>query len=259
MSDLISDISKAKDTMKFILSNSFIIDKYPDTTFHYILSFDMNKDGLKDFIGGKDSIYIQLNNENMVKKYFHNTLTEDMEVIIKSYEDRTSIHLFEFYNNSLRYYEYDYMALEDSIVFVSDTLIETLLYPVLSEDIFSIEWKNIAQWDSHKKRVFLSPNNFSIGINNKGITSENFGDSISKWETKTFTYLAGIDIDLDTNGDLLALDSNGILYAFNYELTLMPSFPLNTRLSSPILSQNIMGDEEPEIILKSKDKKQWFY
>ena len=251
----ISDISRAKDTMKFKLSNSYIIDKYPDSTFYYILSFDMNKDGLKDFIGGKDSIYIQLNNENMVKKYFHNTFTEDVEVIIKSYEDRTSIHLFEFYDNSLRYYEYDYMALEDSIVFVSDTLIETLLYPVLSEDIFSIEWKNIAQWESHKKRVFLSPNTFSIGINNKGITSENFGDSISKWETKTFTYLAGIDIDLDTNGDLLALDSNGILYAFNYELTLMPSFPLDTRLSSPILSQNIMGDETPEIIGKSKDKK----
>ena len=115
--------------------------------------------------------------------------------------------------------------------------------------------ENNAQWESHKKRVFLSPNNFSIGINNKGITSENFGDSISKWETKTFTYLAGIDIDLDTNGDLLALDSNGILYAFNYELTLMPSFPLNTRLSSPILSQNIMGDEAPEIVGKSKDKK----
>ena len=102
---------------------------------------------------------------------------------------------------------------------------------------------------------FEASSNFSIGINNKGITSENFGDSISKWETKTFTYLAGIDIDLDTNSDLLALDSNGILYAFNYELTLMPSFPLDTRLSSPILSQNIMGDETPEIIGKSKDKK----
>ena len=35
----------------------------------------------------------------------------------------------------------------------------------------------------------------------------------------------------------------------------MPSFPLDTRLSSPILSQNIMGDETPEIIGKSRDKK----
>ena len=183
----ISDISRAK-ILKFKLSNSYIIDKYPDSTFYYILSFDMNKDGLKDFIGGKDSIYIQLNNENMVKKYFHNTFTEDIKVIIKSMKTEQAYIYLGFYDNSLRYYEYDYMALEDSIVFVSDTLIETLLYPVLSEDIFSIEWKNIAQWDSHKKRVFLSPNNFSIGINNKGITSQNFGDSISKCNKNFYVF-----------------------------------------------------------------------
>ena len=79
----ISDISKAKDTMKFQLSNSFIIDKYPDSTFHYILSFDMNKDGLKDIIGGEDSIYFELNNEHMVKNYFHNTIGEDIDLVLK--------------------------------------------------------------------------------------------------------------------------------------------------------------------------------
>ena len=35
----------------------------------------------------------------------------------------------------------------------------------------------------------------------------------------------------------------------------MPSFPLNIKLSPPILSQNIIGDEFPEIIGKSKDNK----
>ena len=33
----------------------------------------------------------------------------------------------------------------------------------------------------------------------------------------------------------------------------MPSFPLSIKLSPPILSQNIIGDEFPEIIGKSKD------
>ena len=254
----IGDISRARDTMKFIVSNSYIPHEYPDSTFHYILSFDINNDGLKDFIGGQDSLYIQLNKENMMKAYFHNTLVQDIDLFLKTHENRTEIHVFEFYENSLRHYEYDYIISQDSITFISDTLIDTLLYPISSEDSSLLEWKNSSQWNSHKKRVLSSPTNYSIDINNKGITSENFGDIINKWGTKTFTYLAGIDIDLDASSDLLALDTNGMLYAFNYELTLMPSFPIDIRLSAPILSQNIIGDESPEIVGKSKDKKKLY-
>ena len=58
---------------------------------------------------------------------------------------------------------------------------------------------------------------------------------------------------MDANVDLNALDTIGMLYVFNYDLILMPSFPLNIKLSPPILSQNIIGDEFPEIIGKSKD------
>ena len=77
-------------------------------------------------------------------------------------------------------------------------------------------------------------------------------------ELKSFSYIAGIDIDMDANVDLIALDTNGILYLFNHELILMPSFPLDVKLAPPILSQNLLGDDFPEIVGKSKDKKQLY-
>ena len=64
---------------------------------------------------------------------------------------------------------------------------------------------------------------------------------------------------MDANVDLIALDTNGILYLFNHELILMPSFPLDIKLSPPILSQNLLGDDFPEIVGKSKIKNNYMF
>ena len=100
--------------------------------------------------------------------------------------------------------------------------------------------------------MIASPSNYQIGADGRGIQVEKFGEFLSKWNSKSFSYTAGIDIDMDANVDLIALDTNGILYLFNHELILMPSFPLDIKLAPPILSQNLLGDDFPEIVGKSK-------
>ena len=250
---MIGDISKARDTMSFTLTNSYIPNSFPDTTLAYKASFDFNNDGLDDIVGGEDSLYIQLTEENKIRKYFHYPGVQNFDLIFKKHEYRSDIHVFEYFSESVKHYQYNYNRLNDSISFVSFFLLDTLLRPVISEDSIGFTWKTISQWDSHKKRVIASPNNFHISMDNRGIQVEKFGDSLIKWKTKKFTYLAGVDIDMDANVDLIALDTNGTLYLFNHDLVLMPSFPLNIKLSPPILSQNIIGDEFPEIIGKSKD------
>ena len=250
---MVSDISKARDSMSFTLTNLYIPNSFPDITLAYKASFDFNNDGLDDVVGGEDSLYIQLNEENQVKNYFHYPVVKNFDLIFKKHEFRTDIHVFEFFSESVRHYNYQYNMLNDSINFISLFLQDTLLFPLISDDSIGFTWKNISQWDSHKKRVIASPNNFHVNVDNRGIQVEKFGDSLTKWESKKFTYLAGIDVDMDANVDLIALDTNGTLYLFNYDLILMPSFPLNIKLSPPILSQNIIGDEFPEIIGKSKD------
>ena len=252
---MIGDISKARDTMSFTLTNSYIPNLFPDTTLAFKASFDFNNDGLDDIVGGEDSVYLQLNDEDKVRRYFHYPEVRNFDLIFKNYDSSSDIHVFEFFSESVKHYHYNYNLINDSINIVSFSLIDSLLYPVVSEDSMGFTWKNYSQWDSHKKRVVASPNNFHINVNNRGIQVEKFGDSLTKWESKQFAYIAGIDIDLDSNVDLIALDTSGTLYLFNYDLILMPSFPLNIKLSPPILSQNIIGDEFPEIIGKSKDNK----
>ena len=54
---MIGDISKARDTMSFTLTNSYIPNSFPDTTLAFKASFDFNNDGLDDIVGGEDSVY----------------------------------------------------------------------------------------------------------------------------------------------------------------------------------------------------------
>ena len=75
----------------------------------------------------------------------------------------------------------------------------------------------------------LSPNTFDIGADGKGIQVGKF-ENFCPWNSN-FSYVGGIDIDMDANVDLIALDTNGILYLFNHELILMPSFPLDVKLA----------------------------
>ncbi|MBA66028.1 MAG: hypothetical protein CMG55_09535 [Candidatus Marinimicrobia bacterium] len=250
----ISEISKAKDTMTFIISNSYMINNYPDSTFYYRASFDINNDGINDFIGGSDSLYIIINDSITNRQYFHNLDSENVSLGFSIYDDRTTIEIFEYYLDSLHHFQYDYILATDSILGSSDNWSDTLFYTISNENHTSIEFISEAQWDSHVIRVLSSPSNFSIGLNNNGIIADYFGGSINKYQTKTFNYIAGIDLDLDAQGDLLALDDDGVLYGFNHQLSLMTSFPLDIKLSEPILSQNILGNDFPEIIAKSLDK-----
>ncbi len=250
---VVGDISRAMDTMSFTLTNSYIPTSFPDSTFNYKFSYDFNNDGLDDIIGGHDSLYLQLTLENLTKKYFHHTDSPSFDLIFKKNENNININVFEYFQESVKHYLYNYSALEDSINFVSLSLMDTLMYPVANGDSSGFVWKNISQWNNYKKRVIASPKNYQISLDNRGLQVEEFGDFLNKWESNTFSYIAGIDVDLDANIDLIALDSSGSLYIFNHDLILMPSFPLDIKLTPPILSQNILGDAYPEIIGKSRD------
>ena len=254
----ISDISIAKDTMNFILTNSYVANSFPDTSLNFKISADLNNDGRSDILGGKDSLYYQLTIGSTEKKYFHYPEAQNFDLIVTNYENSSDIHVFEFSPKEVKHYIYNYNIISDSINFMSLFLLDSLMFPVISEDSIGFVWKDTFQWDSHKKRVFAHPSNFYINTDGNGIQVGKFGEFLSKWNSKSFSYIGGIDIDMDANVDLIALDTNGILYLFNHELILMPSFPLDLKLAPPILSQNLLGNEFPEIVGKSKNKKQLY-
>ena len=249
----IGDISRASDTMSFTVSNSYVLDGYPDSSLHLVTVADIDGDGHNDILGGKDSLFIGLVDSTIIKTYFHNLSSNDFSVVFIIQQDHTLIDIFEFFQDSVHHYRYDYYSPSNTSSLLYHEGIDSLVFPVGDSDFSSVEWKSQSQWNTHSKRVFASPNNFGIDLNTSGITVDDFGSPILKWITTTFHYIAGIDLDLDASADLLALDENGLLWAFNSDLILMSGFPIKIELQAPILVRNLFNDAYPEIVAKAVD------
>ena len=249
----IGDISRASDTMSFTVSNSYVLDGYPDSSLHLVTVADIDGDGDNDILGGKDSLFIGLVDSTIIRTYFHNLSSNDFSMGFIIQQDHTLIDIFEFFQDSVHHYRYDYYSPSNSSSLLYHEGIDSLVFPVGDSDFSSVEWKSQSQWNTHSKRVFASPNNFGIDLNTSGITVDDFGSPILKWTTTTFHYIAGIDLDLDASADLLALDENGLLWAFNSDLILMSGFPIKIELQAPVLVRNLFNDAYPEIVAKAVD------
>lgn len=249
----IGDINRASDTMSFTVSNSYVLDGYPDSSLHLVTVVDIDGDGDNDILGGKDSLFIGLVDSTIIRTYFHNLSSNDFSMGFIIQQDHTLIDIFEFFQDSVHHYRYDYYSPSNSSSLLYHEGIDSLVFPVGDSDFSSVEWKSQSQWNTHSKRVFASPNNFGIDLNTSGITVDDFGSPILKWTTTTFHYIAGIDLDLDASADLLALDENGVLYAFNSDLILMSGFPIKFELQAPVLVRNLFNDANPEIVAKAVD------
>ena len=249
----IGDISRARDTMSFTISNSYVLDGYPDSSLYLKTVADIDGDGDNDILGGKDSLFIGLVDSTIIRTYFHNLSSNEFNVALIIQDDHALVDIFEYFQDSVHHYRYDYYSPTNSSSLLYHEGIDSLVFPVGDSEFSSVEWKSQSQWNTHSKRVFASPNNFGIDLNTSGITVDDFGSPILKWTKNTFHYIAGIDLDLDANADVLALDENGMLYAFNSELILMSGFPINIALQAPVLVRNLFNDSYPEIVGKSMD------
>ena len=250
----IAEISMARDTMSFMVDNSHISEGFPDTSFHFITLFDIDRDGENDVLGGVDSLYLSLMGDSINERhYFHNLLTNEFFVSFITNDDHTEIDVIEYFQDSCFHSIYSFDLSSSELILNEQSWIDSLVFPIISHQDQSMHWKSSSLWDNHKRRVFSTPHNFGIDLGSKGITVDKFGNPETKWNSINFQYIAGIDLDLDANCDLLAVDSSGILYAFNSDLILMPGFPHSSLVMPPVLAQDLMGTDSPEIVARSVD------
>ncbi len=249
----IEQIGMPGDTMRFVISNSFIPSGYPDTTLNISSIFDLDRDGENEIIGGNDSLFIIKTDTMKFKNTFHGLSSNEFLISFVEEPEQTMIHIMEYFQDSCLQSIYEYDMNSNNIGNSSMEWIDSLVYPVMDLDSGFIEWKTSVQWEIHKQRLFSTPYNYGIDIGNRGISVEKFGNTDKKWTNTYFTYLAGVDMDMDGNIEAIALDSSGILYSFNTDLNLMSGFPLDINLKPPILLQNLIGSSEPEIVARSLD------
>ena len=256
----IDNISKSGDTMSFTVSNSLIMDGFPLKDYTVVNSFNAN--GHTKILGSGDSLWIAPVDTISNKLFFHPSRgnTFNFFTMIDEQENHTLIDISEnvwpepdgpgiFYRYQTRY---DYYHPTNTIIKLYE-IEETPDITLVPLWIDSLLYMDTMEWSSHKKRVFTSFFNYGIDLGNSGISITEFDGTTTKWEEISFQSVSGIDLDLDAGVDVLALDSTGILYAFNSDLILMAGFPLEVELQTPVIARDLFNDEHPEIVVKSAD------
>ena len=249
----IANISAAKDTMQFEISNSLFLDGFPNPNSHIRTVLDINNDGLLEYVGGQDSLYVEtfLLNDSNSRRYFHEIISDDLDIAITFNNGISNIHILERKLDSSYYSEYSYNINEETFALESENIIDSTVFSIVVDNNY--EFKSKSDWEVFSKRVFGNTNSFGIDINLSGIQVDNFGETFTKWKEYNFTYIAGIDIDLDSRLDIIALDKEGRLHVFNHNLIALSGFPTTETFVPPILAGNILGDDYVEIIGKTND------
>ena len=216
----IANISAPGDTMSFTVSNTFLVDGFPDTAAFIRTVYDLNGDGVNEVFGGKDLLWWASSDDlsESNRTYFYDELDMDNIFIGFEFDQENDTTIAEVFLDSPNFVVYDTNGTQISL--------------------------DVEKWENHKNTVFGS---FSA------LDSISLEDINVTWTEKTFDYIAGIDIDLDASLDVLALSSDGFLYCFNSDLILMAGFPLDIQLQPPILSRDLLDDSHPEIVARSAD------
>ena len=147
---------------------------------------------------------------NNSKKKFHNIIEDDLDVTVTENNNIVEIHVLERSDTSSYYYKYNYDQNANDVTFLSSEIIDSLIFPVVKNNMYQHLPKST--WDTFSKRVFGNSYTFSIDVTQSGIQIDNFSEPLTKWSEYNFISLSGIDIDLDSRLDIIALDENGFLY-----------------------------------------------
>jgi hypothetical protein len=218
--------------------------------------------GHTKILGSGDSMWVAPADSISNKIFFHDIAELGFSIftIIDEQENHTVIDIienvldFEYGYDSTYLYKtrYDFQHSTNSFtqIFYEYENVGSIFSPIWVD---SLVYMNDIEWASHSRRVFTSSFNYGIDLGNSGISVTDFDGTLTKWEDVSFQSISGIDLDLDANVDVLALNSTGVLYAFNSDLILMAGFPSGIELQAPILARDLFNDEHPEIVAKSAD------
>ncbi len=245
----IGDIGNAAETIQISISNDLILPGFPDTSLHVIYHTDITGDGIKEIIGGGDKLWWS-SIDFIDKNEFYELPSSDNLFVLTNSSNSKNLTVLSDLGDSLRMVWFEYgneiVVKRDSIIYDISKLTSHLRGSFSSDDVSII---------NDAPEMLLS--NTKTGSNiyaripfEGGIL---IGDQPLAYNNVQFQYISAIDLNLDGNIEVLAVDIDGTLHAFNQNYTLATGFPLGIDAIPPILSKNIIGDEKPEIVFQNKD------
>ena len=245
----ISHIGYPSDTMQISISNNFTLSGFPDTSLHILYHTDFTRDGNNILIGGEDKLWWSYT-DNIDKNYFYE-LPSDINlftvtnlnnkknfVVLSNLSDSSEMVWFEF-DNGFIIKKRETLDIDwDSISHLQGSLDSDNVDIIVDESAINLQNLMI---------------NSSVSVKTPSTGGVIIGDLPLKYSEIQFEYISAIDLDLDGTIEVLAVDNNGKLYAFNQNYTNAIGFPIDNEAIPTILSKNIIGDDKPEIVFQNSD------
>ena len=253
------NIGSAEDTISFNIYNYLKPYGFRDTSSFYRLG--IRPEGFENniIVGGSDSLWFTSNFGVTSKKYFHKINSNELTIGFSKLDDNFFLEIFEYNENSTSKINYKFSDSFEKLEFFSSLNIDSLTYPIYSDDFLSISYLNENQWNSFKSNVFCETTSFKLDRDSGYLVSYR-GDNIENLSIDNISTasLIGIDISLNAKLNALVIEDEGSITAYDNSLHVMSGFPLNKKTSGKVLAKDIVGNDYPEIIVKSLDSSKIF-
>ena len=259
----ISDISNAGKTMSFNLTSSYNIKVIDDTSKSILLQWDINDDGNLDFIGFGDSLWWGSSLNNF--KTFNKSSNNNYQTCIVQNSSSNSKSL-----------EVAFISQDNN-----DSIFEWFEFDIETEN-FNIKWSykldninNLELLKADIEGVWVKQDDKVLLVNNEGVVNNDIDPNllsytsslsspiilnnnkiiINKLKIKEGNYksLSLIDLDNDQNMEILAVDMNGNIHAFDLNLFSKNGFPLSANAKTSVFSINLLDDKKRELVYQNNN------
>ncbi len=197
---------------------------------------DLNQDGIQEIIGGNDSLWIGNTKQMKNIKYFYNPIGTIQSLSVDRSEiNKRFLVLNEIISETTLITHFEFNSTGNEFVWYSDTTLNVA--PVVFVD---------------------KPNAFS--------SSYLYGEELNSFKHLVFTedsfnhldYFYGdalIDFNLDGKGEIISLDSSGMLHVFHENNISYPGSPVKTNAykDTPVLVGQLFSEPYPELVLQDNE------
>ncbi len=243
----LGNIGYASDKMQITISNDLTLSGFPDTSLHILYHTDITGDGKKEIIGGGKTLWWS-DTDNIVKEEFYELPSSDNLFVMTNIYNSKNLVVLSDEGDSLKMIWFEY---NQGLVVKYDSTINDI--PKLTSYLAGSSTSDEVNIVHDAPEILMinskSGSNISVKIPFDGGII--ISDQPIAFNDVEFQYISAIDLDLDGTLEVLAVDIDGKLFAFNQDFTSATGFPVDELVVPPILAKNIFGDEKPEIVFQN--------
>jgi len=262
----ISNISEAQEKMTFNVDFDLSSISAPGPKHEFLFLWDIDQDGEPEIFGGGDSLWWSEQDLEIIETFYKLEMEEYEVVVVQEYikpafvlmsqnQEQLEVFWFEF-DQGIKQFNLLWSQKFNSpcgIGFIEayagqvNMTAGGILYSI-TEDLVSTSEITEENACGPGAIIYSSEINDIFTVRR---SSEDISTSSGASYTGNFIDLALLDLELDGHVDILALDDQGNLWAFDKYLYLKSGFPVNISAVPPILGGDLLNDIHPEIIVKN--------